>query len=215
MTSNRTLYWRDWSEGQLAAYQGNQGSSNHCAKFAAASSLNMLFGVVLTGDDLVEWVENRPLKGTGRYTILGNHNGSLVFQTANLVRELGQQAGLPIRVQSRNWQVSDLLEALENDSLLALVTLTYFKGSEPVIARAENTTNSLAPADWIGGHILIPAAYDSSHHNKDGQSTPWGFLSSWGSVEQLYWMTEEEFDRSWGYLSLFNSVVITRTDLPS
>jgi hypothetical protein len=215
MTSNRTLYWRDWSEVQLAAYQGNQGSSNHCAKYAAASSLNMLFGVVLTGDDLVEWVESRPLKGTGRYTILGNQYGSLVLQTANLARELGQQAGLPIRVHSRIWRVSDLLEALKNDSLLTLVTLTYFKDNEPVIARGENTASSLAPAGWVGGHILIPAAYDPGHHNKDGQSTPWGFLSSWGSVEQLYWMTEKEFDRSWGYLSVFNTVVITRTDLTS
>jgi len=215
MTSNKIHYWRSWSEEQLAAYQGNQGSSNHCAKYAAASGLNMLFGIVLTGDDLVDWVEVRPLKGTGRYSIFGNHNGSLVVQTANLVRELGRQAGLPIQVHSRRWRVSDLLEALQNDSLLTLVTLTYFKEEEPVIARGENTTTSLASAGWIGGHILIPAAYDSSHHNKAGRPTPWGFLSSWGSVDQLYWMTEEEFDRSWGRLSLFNTVVITCTDLSS
>jgi hypothetical protein len=212
MTAHKTHYWRGWSEDQLAAYQRDQGASNHCAKYAAASGLNMLFGIVLSGEDLVDWVESRLLKGTGRYTILGNHNGSLVAQTANLVRELGQQAGLPIRVNYRMWQKSDLLQALQNDSLLTLVTLTYFKGKEPVIARGKNTANSLGPAGLLGGHILIPAAYDSSHKNKAGQSTPWGFLSSWGSADQLYWMTEGEFIRSWGRLSLFNTVVITRTD---
>ena len=106
------LYWRGWSEEQLAAYQQDQGSSNHCAKYAAASGLNMLFGIVLTGDDLTDWVESRPLKGTGRYTIFGNHNGSLVYQTANLVRELGRQAGLPILVKCQVGQAPALLEAL-------------------------------------------------------------------------------------------------------
>ncbi len=213
MTPNITHYWRGWNEEQLAAYQGNQGVSNHCAKFAAASGLNLLFGVVLTGDDLVNWVESLPLKGTGRYTIFGNHNGSLVCQTANLVSELGRQAGLPIQVRSRRWRAAALLEVLQDNNLITLVTLTYLKGREPVIARGENTASSLAPAGWIGGHILIPAAYDPNHHNRDDQSTPWGFLSSWGSADHLYWMTVEEFFRCWGHLSVFNTVTITRTDL--
>ena len=212
MRSQKKLYWRAWNEQQLAAYQGDQGSSNHCAKYAAASGLNMLFGVVLTGDDLVDWIQARPLKGTGNFTIFGNHNGSLVFQTANLVRELGRQAGLPIRVKNQRWQAPALQKALQQDNLLTLVTLTYFQGSKPIIARGQNATSALGPSGWIGGHILIPAAYDPDHCNQDNQSTPWGFLSSWGAVDQLYWMTEEEFDRSWGYLSLFNTVVITRTD---
>lgn len=206
------LYWRGWSEQQLAAYQQDQGTSNHCAKYAAASALNMLFGIVLTGSDLVEWVESRPMKGTGRYTILGNHYGSLVYQTANLVRELGRQAGLPIAVKSQARRVSDLLEALTEQNSLTLVTLTYFKGKEPVISRGENTISSLAPAGWVGGHILIPAAYDPEHHDQAGRGTPWGFLSSWGSKHLIYWMTDAEFASSWGRLSVFNTVTISRTD---
>ncbi|HDD55684.1 MAG TPA: hypothetical protein ENG59_05540 [Chloroflexi bacterium] len=207
------LFWRSWSEEQLAAYQQDQGTSNHCAKYAAASALNILFGIVLTGADLTDWVESRPLKGTGRYTIFGNHNGSLVFQTANLVRELGRQAGLPILVKSKIGQVPDLLEGLADENSLALVTLTYFKEKEPVIARGENTSTSLAPDGWIGGHVLIPVAFDPGHHNQAGLSTPWGFLSSWGSTKHIYWMTDEDFRRSWGRLSLFNMVTITRTDI--
>lgn len=209
--SDINMYWRDWSEEQLAIYQQDQGSSNHCAKYAAASGLNLLFGVVLTGDDLVDWVESRLLKGTGRHTIFGNHNGSLVFQTANLVRELGRQAGLPIQVKSQRWHTPDLLDTLRDNNVITLVTLTYLKGNEPVIARGENTSNSLASPGWIGGHIMIPAAYDSGHCNNAGHNTPWGFLSSWGTVDQLYWMTEEEFLSTWGRLSLFNTVTITRT----
>ena len=210
--SDMNIYWRDWNEEQLAFYQQDQGVSNHCAKYAAASGLNMLFGSVLTGDDLVDWVASRLLKGTGRYTIFGNHNGSLVYQTANLVRELGRQAGLPIRVKSRTWDIPDLLNALQDDNIITLVTLTYWKGKEPVIARGTNITSSLAPAGWIGGHILIPTAYNSSHLNKEGRSTPWGFLSSWGEVDQLYWMTEEEFRGSWGLLSPLNTITIARAD---
>jgi hypothetical protein len=212
MMADTVIYWRGWSEEQLASFQQNQGSSNHCAKYAAASALNMLFGVVLTGDDLVDWVETKPLKGTGRYTIFGNHNGSLVYQTANLVRVLGQQVGLPILVESRICRFPNLLESLRDEYVLNLVTLTYTKGQEPVIARGENTSNSLAPAGWIGGHILIPAAYDTSHRNNDDVLTPWGFLSSWTSKDQLYWMEEGDFSRSWGRLSLYNTVTITRTD---
>jgi hypothetical protein len=207
------LYWRGWSEDQLAAYQGNQGTSNHCAKYAAASGLNMLFGIVLTGDDLVDWVAARPFKGTGAYTIFGNNHGSLVYQTTNLVRALGRQAGLPIDVKNRRWEISDLLDTLQNGNALSLITLTYFKDQEPVIAKGENANSSLGPTDWAGGHILIPAAYDPDHTNTAGQGTPWGFLSSWGAVDQLYWMTDKAFQSSWGRFSLYNSVSIHRTDV--
>lgn len=211
MVSDRSICWRGWSEEQLAAYQSDQGSTNHCAKHAAASGLNMLFGLVLSGDDLIEWVGSRPFKGTGRYTVLGNHNGSLVYQTANLVRELGRQVGLPITVKSQNCRKPALLEILQSPDKLALVTVTYLKGKEPIIARGKNSSTSLAPAGWIGGHIMIPAAYDPEHHNQKGLCTPWGFLSSWGSTDQIYWMTEEDFTRSWGQLSIYNTVLITRT----
>lgn len=206
------LHWRGWSEEELAAYQQNQGASNHCAKYAAASALNLLFGIVLSGDDLVDWVETRPLKGTGKYTIFGNNNGSLVYQTANLVRELGHQAGLPIQVENQVGNALNLLEILRNDNALTLVTLTYLGGDEPIIARGENTSTSLAKGGGIGGHIMILAAFDTSHQNTDNFSTPWGFLSSWGKSKKLYWMTNAAFHRSWGRLSYFNAVTITRTD---
>lgn len=211
MFSDNSICWRGWSEEQLAAYQSDQGPTNHCAKHAAASVLNMLFGLVLSADDLIHWVGSRPFKGTGRYTILGNHNGSLVYQTANLVRELGRQVGLPITVKSRNLRKSALLEILQSQDKLALVTLTYLKGKEPLIARGTNTSSSLAPVSWAGGHILIPAAYDPGHIDQKGLRTPWGFLSSWGAKDQIYWMTEDDFLRCWGKLSIYNTVLITRT----
>lgn len=210
LISENPIYWRGWSEKQLAAYQQDQGSTNHCAKYAAASVLNMLFGLVLDGDDLIKWVDSRPLKGTGRFTILGNHNGSLVYQSANLVRELGRQVGLPLQVKLQSDRKTSLLETLTDEQKLALVTVTYWKGEEPIIARGTNAKTSLAPAAWIGGHIMIPAAYDPTHLNQEGQSTPWGFLSSWGPAEEIFWMTDEDFGRSWGRLSILNTVHITR-----
>ncbi len=206
------LYWRDWSEARLAAYQGDQGSSNHCAKFAAASALKLLYEIQVAGEDLVAWVQDRPLKGTGRFTIFGNNNGSLVFQTANLLRQLARMLGIIPRIQCRISDTSDLLALLTEANTLALISLTYFQGNEPLIAKGQNITSSLGPARFLGGHIMIPAAFDPGHVNQFGIGTPWGFLSSWGSNDQLYWMTESDFQRTWGLLSIYNSVIIHRSD---
>ena len=82
--SELVIYWRDWKERKLAAYQQDQGSTNHCAKYASVSAVNLLLGSSFDGSSLVSWLDNQFLSGSVRYTILGNHNGSLVFQTANL-----------------------------------------------------------------------------------------------------------------------------------
>ena len=210
-SSEKPIYWRGWSEKQLAAYQQDQGSSNHCAKYAAASLLNMLFGLVLKGEDLIQWVDSRPLKGTGRFTIFGNNFGSLVYQSANLIRELGRQVGLPFQIKVQSLDKPELLEILLDTKKLALLSVTYWQGEEPTIARGTNSSSSLGPAAWIGGHIMIPAAYDPSHQDQEGQNRPWGFLSSWRSEEEIYWMSDEDFGSSWGRLSLWNTVHITRT----
>lgn len=206
------LYWRGWSESQLASFQGDQGNSNHCAKYAAASALNLLYGKRDDGRELISWVQARPLKGTGRYTIFGNDNGSLVFQAANLLRQLARMRGISPRVEVRISGLSDLLDLLKEENSLALISLTYWQGKEPLIARGKNTASSLGPARWVGGHIMIPAAYDPGHINQAGMGTPWGFLSSWGAMDQLYWMTEWEFQRTWGSFSVFNSVVIDKSE---
>ena len=63
----------------------------------------------------------------------------------------------------------------------------------------------------VGGHLMILGAYEPQHNNTEGLSSPWGFLSSWAGKEHLYWMSESDFQRSWGRLSLFNMVTIKRT----
>jgi len=108
--SDITIYWRGWTEKQLASYQQNQGSSNHCGKYAAASVLNLLYDTSLTGDSLVDWLNGRCLKGTPRYTIFGNNNGSFVFQAANLIRKLGQLNGLVPSVRSSRGTLKSLMK---------------------------------------------------------------------------------------------------------
>jgi hypothetical protein len=208
--SQTTFYWRGLTESQLAKYQQNQGSSNHCAKYAAATSLNMLYGTSLSGDSLVSWLDARVLKGTGRYTIFGNINGSLVFQTANLVRKLAGQNYLQPEIRCGFGSAADLKKRLLNGNLLTMVTLTYFQGSEPVISAGSNTVSSLGPSPLIGGHVMILGAYDVHHQNQNGQSTPWGFLSSWPNKEHIYWLTDNDFIRTWGKLSFFNMITVNR-----
>jgi hypothetical protein len=116
------------------------------------------------------------------------------------------------RVTSKIFDRTGLHNLLHNHNTLALVSLTYWQGKEPLIARGRSTTSSLGPARWIGGHIMIAAAYDPDHINQAGVSTPWGFLSSWGSKDQLYWMTENDFLNSWGRLSVYNAVTVSRDE---
>lgn len=210
MTVN-SVYWRDWPENRLAQYQQDQGSSNHCAKYAAASGLNLLYGTALSGDSLVGWLDTRFLKGTGFYSILGNHNGSLVFQTANLIRRLASQNGLQPVVRCGFGTLTDIRERLRNNNQLTIVTLTYFQGAEPVIAGGTKTSSSLGSSPIIGGHVMILAAYDPEHYNSSDESTPWGFLSSWPNLENIYWMTDRDFRRTWGKLSFFNMITVKRT----
>lgn len=206
MMIERPLYWRGKEENVLASYQQDQGSSNHCAKYAAAAAVNLLTGLDIEGEMLVNWLEKRFLKGTPRYTILGNHNGSLVFQTANQIRWLGVRHGLPLEIKLRRGKVDDLQHALMEGGSVTLVSITYFQGEEPCVARGRATNSSLAKARWVGGHIMILGAYDPGHLNYAGDPTPWGFISSWGSKQELYWMTDADFQRTWGRLSVMNMI---------
>ncbi len=206
--SELAIYWRGWEEDKLAAHQQDQGSTNHCAKFASASAANLLLGSSFDGGSLVSWLDDRLLRGSIRYTILGNHNGSLVFQTANLVKRLGLLNGIGLDVHIKRGKVPDLLGALKDGGAVNLISVTYFKGEEPLISRGHNNASALAAARWVGGHIMIVSAYDPGHCNLAGICTPWGFLSSWASKDQLYWMSDMDFQRTWGRLSFFNMVTV-------
>lgn len=202
----RPIYWRGREESILASYQQDQGSSNHCAKYAAASAINMLTGLEVNGEQLVGWLDKRFFKGTLRYTIIGNNNGSLVFQTANQIRWLAFRHGLPLEVKLQRRKVTDLENALEDGGAVSLVSITYFQGEEPAISRGKATNTSLAKANWVGGHIMILGAYDPDHLNYAGHPTPWGFISSWGNKDEMYWMTNSDFQRTWGRLSILNMI---------
>jgi hypothetical protein len=206
--SELTIYWRGLEEGDLAAYQQDQGSSNHCAKYASATAANLLLGSSISGDSLVFWLDNQFLKGSFRYTILGNHNGSLIFQTANLVKRLGSLNGIDFKVRIKRGKRHDLFNTLKDGGAVCLVSVTYFKGEEPLISRGQNVASALSAARWVGGHIMILSVYDPEHHNLEGGSTPWGFLSSWASKDQIYWMSDKDFLRTWGRLSFFNMVTV-------
>jgi hypothetical protein len=209
--SELSLYWRGWPEHQLASFQQDQGKTNHCAKYAAASALNMLYGTSLSGDDLIAWLESKSLRGTGKYSILGNHNGSLVYQTANLIRKLAGQNGLNPIVRCGFGTKADLRHRLWDGNSLTLISVTYFQGKEPVIARGTSIKTSLGSTRLIGGHLMVLGAYHPGHSNEAGMSTPWGFLSSWPSQGNLFWMTEVDFFRTWGSLSYFNIITVQRS----
>ena len=206
--AQQSIYWRGLEEKTLAGYQQDQGRTNHCAKHAAASGINMLTGLDLNGGSMVRWLDDRLFKGTVRYTIFGNHNGSLVFQTANQIRWLALQNQVPLQVKGGRGKKQDLINSLKDAGVVTLVSVSYFEGEEPLISRGQSTVSSLARTRWIGGHVMILGAYDPMHQNTAGITNPWGFISSWGSSDQLYWVTERDFLRTWGRLSILNMVTV-------
>jgi len=202
------LYWRGWTEEQLAGYQQDQGQTNHCAKYAAATALNLLYGTEISGDDIVAWLDEKLWDGTPRYTIFGDSFGSLVVQTAAIVQAAAQQHGLAPAVQVSRGQVSDLLESLRLENTIELISITYLKSNLPRVSYGSAMRNSLGKPSFFGGHLMLLGAYDPAHQDREGSSTPWGFLSSWMKNEHLYWMPEEDFRRSWGRYSPFRRVTI-------
>ena len=211
--SELTVYWRGWSEKQLASYQQNQGNSNHCAKYAAATALNLLYGKTLAGDSLVSWLDHQLFKGTLRYTILGNQNGSFVYQAANLTRVFAGVHGLSPEVKIGRGTPQILQTILLDGNSLVLVSMTYFQDREPAIAYGKNNSSSLKSTRLVGGHLMLLGAYDPQHKNNAETPTPWGFLSSWPGNDYLYWMTDHDFRRTWGQLTPFNMVKIRRKTL--
>ena len=206
--NNRAFYWRGWGESQLAEYQQNQGQTNHCAKYAAATALNLLYGTSIQGGDIVDWLDIRFLAGTPRYTVLGNTFGSLVVQTAEIVRAAARQHNLTPDVSISRGNNSDLISSLQDPNQLEIISITYLKQDLPRVSYGTGISSSLSGPGFFGGHLMLLGAYDPGHLDQNGTPTPWGFLSSWARHEFLYWMTGEDFLRSWGRYSPFRRVTV-------
>ncbi len=206
--NTQAFYWRGWDENQLADYQQNQGQTNHCAKYAAAAALNLLYGTSIQGGEIVAWLENRFLDGTPRFTILGNTFGSLVVQTSEIVRAAAALFNLSPKVSISRGSRDDLLTTLEYNDQVDIISITYLKHNVPRISYGTSLRRIIKKPKVFGGHMMVLGAYDPTHLDEMGQPTPWGFISSWSGDEYLYWMPEEDFLRSWGRYSPFRRVTV-------
>jgi len=206
--NDQAIYCQGWSENQLAGYQQNQGQTNHCAKYAAATALNLLYGTSIQGREIVAWLETRFLDGTPRYTVLGNTFGSLVVQTAEIVRAAAARFNLSPEVTISRGGRDDLLETLEYKDQVDIISITYLKHNVPRISYSTKLKRIIKKPKVFGGHIMVLGAFDSGHLDEMDQPTPWGFLSSWSGNEYLYWMPEEDFLHSWGRYSPFRRVTL-------
>ncbi len=209
--AGRPRYWRGWPEELLASYQQNQGQTNHCAKYAAAAALNLLYGREITGGELVSWLEKKFLAGTPRYTLFGETFGSLMVQTAAIVHDAARLYGLSPSIRTSRGKAADLMASLEDGNKLELISITYLKRSLPRVSYGASAGNALGGPAFFGGHIMVLGACDPFHLDEEGQAAPWGFLSSWARHDHLYWMTDEDFLSSWGRFSPFRRVTVTRT----
>jgi len=68
----------------------------------------------------------------------------------------------------------------------------------------------------INAHAMVLAAYDPTH-TEGGNTTPWGFISSWndGTGDHIYWMSDADFLSAYNYDTTWigsnNVVIITNT----
>lgn len=206
--NTRAFYWRGWDENQLADYQQNQGQTNHCAKYAAAAALNMLYGTSIQGGEIVAWLETRFLDGTPRYTVFGNTFGSLVVQTAEIVRAAAALFNLSPQVSISRGSREDLLTTLDHRNQVEIISITYLNHNVPRISYGTRLKRTIKKPNIFGGHIMVLGAYDPTHLDEMDQPIPWGFISSWSGHEYLYWMPEQDFLHSWGRYSPFRRVTV-------
>jgi hypothetical protein len=245
-SSGVAYYENDKSQAELGQVQQRQGQGeeiirNDCAQYAAVMGINLLLGESLSGSEIKDLADKNsfpiPLWGLRMWP-----NGpTSPQQQVNLINLIAEQNGLPVKARAVQADDQLLLQALQDPDSVVSVTLLW---AEPSIAHplwgvrpGEIDSPVIAPDSVtdpkpilfmegdppITGHAMVLAAYDSEHRRGDGTIAPWGFINSWvdGSTKEgkeIYWMTDEDFKRTWGHGAPFfpsnSAVVITRDDEP-
>ena len=206
------LSFRSLSEEQLAAFQTAQ-HGNNCTLHAISAALDLLCGVRLPPAELIRQTDR--LWWHGHFFRLAPGWAVPPLMQARLVNYLATSYSLPVRARKFHLSPEILHGLAGNESLLALVTLYWLPGHAPAIYYGRDA-NNLNATGGMGAHTMLFAAYDPSHFNAAGSPSPWGFVNSW--VEQgssLYWMTDRDFKRGWGFpipwLANHAAVIISKT----
>ncbi len=198
---SQPLYWRNKSEAELASYQQLQ-VGNSCAQNAIAAAFNLFFNARIDGNHLSTLVNQTALPDRIRYRLWSNGPTTPLNQL-HLLMDIALHEKHPISIQLEKGSPSILRQHLSQTDSLTLVTIGWLPGSAPVITRGVQPVN-LNAARGFGFHVMIAAAYDPAHADVNHIIRPWGFINSWSSGgSELFWMTDDDFNRSWRFYTPF------------
>jgi hypothetical protein len=200
-------------EADLARFQTLQ-QGNDCALHSITSAIQLLTDKFYAPTDLIG-LANR-LWWRGRlYRILPG-SGILPHMQMGLVNYLIRRDNLPLRAKSLHLTPEILRNLPYDDELTALVTIYWLPKKTPGIYLGSTEYNYNGTAG-LSGHTMLFSAYDPNHTNGRIGLTPWGFINSWiQGGSDLFWMTDKDFRRTWGFRVPFigynATVVISKTD---
>ncbi len=188
------------SEAELAFYQKLQ-IGNSCSFHAITTAVKMLLAVEIDPQELSDEVDHL----WWRFKPMRTFPGWAVTPTnqKQIVKYLAESRNLPIKATFSHANVETLREVIGYANAVPIITLLWVWGQAPGIylgnASINHNTSSAA-----NGHTMVMAAYDPEHFNYGVGSTPWGLINSWvNNSQQLFWMTDEAFQRTWNFFLPF------------
>jgi hypothetical protein len=196
MKSNlKTLHTK--SEVNLAAYQRKQ-IGNTCSFHAITAGIKLLLNFDI--DPIALSQEINRLWWQGRFMRIAPNWAVTPHMQVRIIRYLARTRQLPIRAKFIHG-TPEILHQILSDSqklFVPIVTIVWC-GRRPDIYYGNAHRNSMR-TNIIGGHSMIPAAYDPEHISQGGSITQWGFINSWkDQANHLFWMRENDFYAAWRF----------------
>ena len=202
------------SEPDLAALQTFQ-TGNTCTLHAISAALHLLLDYAINPQALSDevdrlWWRGRPMRTFPKWAVTPR-------QQRQIVRYLAKTYSLPLSADFSHSTLESLQETLVDPDAVPLITILWLPKKAPPIYHGTSSVNYNA-VPGTGGHTMLLAAHDHAHFTINVGITPWGFINSWcNGGNNLFWMKDEEFVRSWGFwLPLVGPnplMVIRKTDV--
>jgi hypothetical protein len=216
--ATKAIYEKGRAEARLAKIQRKQ-IGNRCGQYSAVSAMSLLLEEDIDPGSLKSIVDAHPWK----YSIFGKKEDATVKQIESLINEFATREKLKIKAvlcRKKTISLDDLKAIISDPDRAAIISVTWPKsrGAQPGIYYGDSGRSSQYKMDknfLMGGHFMVAAAFDPNHKS-NGNPTPWGFINSNNDgkkrdTENISWMTESDFIRTWGAFSRYSTIVISKS----
>lgn len=208
------------TEDALAHYAEYQGQTTSCGEYSVAAGLSLLKGgphwlpaqEVVGIADSWTWLDSIRTMGPlgvfgGRSLRMWKGGPTTSWQVANLALRLAQVHTFKVTAGVNRGDAdtrSQMIALLARPDAVTIITIAWDELTEATIIDPNQIPLKLTstPKLAIGNltidytaHIMVLAAHDDDQKR-------WGFINSWAdgaNVSRLYWMSESDFDETWGY----------------